>query len=179
MYSLPQDPTVILVIDEDALTLMGMAATLDIEGYECHCAQDGEAAHKAARSLNLDLIICDVSVDGQRGLELCQALRREPGKEDVPIVFVSSGAIPDMVRRKQDLGATYYLRKPLDPDVLVEVVAKALWMPHLIRARAEQAGSHSLPRRETHSTHPADALHRHEDLVRVQRGTLSRDSTAT
>src|SRR5262245_61401707 len=54
MYS-PQQPAVILVIDDDALTLTGTAATLDAAGYECHCARDADAARKAARSLSLDL----------------------------------------------------------------------------------------------------------------------------
>jgi len=148
MYSMPQEPAVILVVDEDPLALMGMSATLDIEGYECHCAQDAEAALKAARNLNLDLIICDVSVAGQRGLELSHELRREHGNEEVPVLFVSSGTIPEVIRRKDDVGATYYLRKPLDPDVLLELVGKALWMPHLVRARATHAG---------HTVHPQHA----------------------
>jgi DNA-binding response OmpR family regulator len=140
MNSMPQ-PAVILVIDEDALTLTGVAATLDLAGYECHCAGDAEAAIKAARSLSLDLIICDAGVDQQRGLELCQELRREHGNEDVPVLFVSSGQSPDIIRRKNEAGGTYYLRKPFDPDVLVELVGKALWMPHLIKTRASHITS--------------------------------------
>lgn len=152
MYSMPQDPAVILVVDEDPLALMGITATLDLVGYECHGAQDAEGALKAARSLNLDLIICDVNVDGGRGLELSYELRREHGNEDVSVLFVSGGAVPEVIRRKDDVGATYYLRKPLDPDVLVELVGKALWMPHLVRARAAHASRTVHPQ---HATPPA------------------------
>ena len=62
MYTTPNDPAVVLIIDGDPLTLTGMAATLDMSGYECHCARDSEAAKKAVRDLRLDLIICDVQV---------------------------------------------------------------------------------------------------------------------
>ncbi|MFV1966065.1 MAG: response regulator [Pirellulaceae bacterium] len=151
MYSMPHDPAVILVVDGDPLTLTGVAATLDMAGYECHCARDSEAAVKAARALSLDLIICDVHVDGERGLELCQELRAEEGNEDVPAMFVSSGQSSDIIRRKYDAGGTYYLRKPFDPDVLVELVGKALWVPHLVRARAgrvEPARPHYTPSRD-------------------------------
>ena len=151
MYSMPQDPAVILIVDEDPLTLTGVAATLDMAGYECHCARDAEAAVKAARSLSLDLIICDVNVDGSRGLELCQELRREHGNDEVPVLFVSSGQSPDIIRRTRDAGGTYYLRKPFDPDVLVDLAAKALWMPHLVRthvSRSERAHPHHSPRGE-------------------------------
>lgn len=145
MYSMPQHPAVILVIDEDPLTLTGVAATLDMSGYECHCARDAEAALKAARNLSLDLIICDVSVGQNNGLELCQELRDVDGNADVPVLFVSGAQLPDIIRRTHDAGGTYYLRKPFDPDVLIELVGKALWMPHLVKSRVdrfESAGSH-------------------------------------
>lgn len=138
MYSMPQHPAVILVIDDDPLTLTGTAATLDMAGYECHCARDADAARKAARSLNLDLIICDVSIDRESGLDLCQELRQLNDNADVPLLFVSSNQAPDIIRRSHDAGAAYYLRKPFDPDVMIELVGKALWMPHLVKSRMQR-----------------------------------------
>lgn len=126
---------VILIIDDDPLTLIGVAAVLDMSGYECHCARDPEAALKAARREELDLIICDVNLGGVSGLELCRDLKGEPGMSDVPMMFVSSMQTADIVRRTHDAGGAYYLRKPFDPEVLVELVDKALWMPHLVRTR--------------------------------------------
>jgi len=146
MYTMPQDPAVILVVDEDALTLTGVAATLDMAGYECHCARDAEAALKAARALSLDLVICDVKVQGESGLELCKELRQEPGNQDVPVLYVSSSQAPDIIRRSHDAGGAYYLRKPFDPDVLIELVGKALWMPHLVQSRVNRHEPASLPR---------------------------------
>ncbi len=146
MYTMPQDPAVILVIDEDALALTGVAATLDMAGYECHCARDAEAAFKAARALNLDLVICDVKVQEGSGLELCKKLRQEPGNDDVPVLYVSSSQAPDIIRRSHEAGGAYYLRKPFDPDVLIELVGKALWMPHLVQSRISRHEPASLPR---------------------------------
>lgn len=125
----------ILIIDSDALMLTATAAVLNISGHECHCAQDSESALKAVRTQTLDLIICDVQVDGGTGLELCRELRQEPTGRDVPVIIVSSHQLPDIVRRVHDAGGSYYLRKPFDPDVLIDLVDKALWMPHLVRSR--------------------------------------------
>jgi DNA-binding response OmpR family regulator len=161
MYSMPQNPAVVLIIDEDPLTLTGIAATLNMVGYECHCARDAEAAGKAVRSLRLDLIICDANVDEGQGIELCQELRKEEGTEDVPVLFISSGQSPEIIRRKHDAGGTYYLRKPFDPDVLIELVGKALWMPHLVRThvrRQEQSRPHYAAPTATQSTPREDAL---------------------
>lgn len=145
MYSIPQTPAVILVVDNDPLTLTGLAATLDMSGYECHCARDAEAALKASRILNLDLIICDVHIGQESGLELCREMRSQAGNADVPVLFVSGAQLPDIIRRTHDAGGTYYLRKPFDPDVLIELVGKALWMPHLVKSRVdsvEEARAH-------------------------------------
>lgn len=130
-----QDPATILVIDDDPLTLTAVAAALHLVGHESHCARDPEAALKAARSLSLDLIICDVNLDGESGLELCREIRQLPAQADVPVMFVSSSQVPDIVRRAHEAGGAYYLRKPFDPNVLLELVDKALWMPHLVNTR--------------------------------------------
>ncbi len=135
MSALASEPAVILIIDNDPIMLTGMAAVLDMSGYECHCARDSVAATKAARTLALDLIICDVDLGRDNGLELCGQLRQLPGVEDVPMMFISSAQSPDIVRRSHAAGGAYYLRKPFDPEVLIELVSKALWMPHLVQTR--------------------------------------------
>ena len=141
MSSTSQEPAVILIIDDDAVTLTGVAAVLNMSGYECHCARDREAATKGVRTLALDLILCDVNLGGESGLTLCRDLRNEPGMDEVPVMFMSSAQIPDIVRRSHEAGGAYYLRKPFDPEVLIELVAKALWMPHLVQTRIDRAQS--------------------------------------
>lgn len=138
MNSLATEPAVILIIDNDPFTMTGLAAILDMSGYECHCARGPEPALKAARTLPLDLILCDVMLGGESGLDLCQEIRQQPGMDEVPVMFMSANQVPDIVRRSHDAGGAYYLRKPFDPDVLLELVSKALWMPHLVQSRVAQ-----------------------------------------
>jgi CheY-like chemotaxis protein len=133
--TLARDPAEILIIDNDPLTLTGTAAVLDMAGYICHCARGRQAAVKAAQTVALDLIICDVNLGPENGLDLCREIRRLPGMQDVPMMFISSSQLPDIVRRSHEAGGAYYLRKPFDPDVLVELVGKALWMPHLLQSQ--------------------------------------------
>jgi CheY-like chemotaxis protein len=134
MYS---SSPVILIIDSDPIMLTGVAAVLNMQGHECHCASDETAAIKAADDLPLDLIICDVNIHGKSGIELCNRLQDECGHTDVPVMLVSGTQVADIVRRAHEAGGAYYLRKPFDPDVLIELVDKALWMPHLVRSRIE------------------------------------------
>lgn len=139
MSTSSQETAVVLVVDNDPLTLTAVAAALHLVGYECHCARDCEAALKAARYLDLDLIICDVNLGGEIGFELIDEIRKIPDAADVPVMFVSSSQLPDIIRRSHDAGGVYYLRKPFDPDVLLELVDKALWMPHLVKSRVRSS----------------------------------------
>ena len=139
MNAFPQDAATILVVDSDPLMLTAVAAVLNMSGYECHCASDAEAALKACRGLSLDLIICDLDIDSD-GTELGRELRQQPQCEDLPFIFVSSAPASDNVQRTRDAGGEYFLRKPYDPDVLLELVDKTLWMPHLVNTRLERGG---------------------------------------
>jgi hypothetical protein len=47
-------------------------------------------------------------------------------------MFLSRTQVPDIIRRSQEAGGAYFLRKPFDPQVLLELVDKALWMPRLV-----------------------------------------------
>lgn len=146
MSSSAPEPAVVLVIDDDPATVSGISTLLSTAGYECHGARDQAAALTAARSLALDLIICDVNLAGESGLELCRLVRNQPGMDDVPVMFTSSAQIPDIVRRSHEAGGAYYLRKPFDPEVLLELVGKALWMPHLVSTRSfAQAQPQGMP----------------------------------
>lgn len=130
-----REPAEILIVDEDLLATAATLTALEAGGHIVFHATDRQAALRIARSKALDLLICDINVAGDNGLELARELRRLPGMEDVPVMFISRSQLPDIVRRSHDAGAAYYLRKPLDPDVLIDLVGKALWLPHLVQTR--------------------------------------------
>src|SRR5205814_2966718 len=109
----------ILIVDEEEIALASTTAALDSAGHIVYQAKDRIAALRVARTEALDLIICDVNVGGDSGLDLTRELRRLPGMQDVPVMFISRTQLPDIVRRSHEAGAAYYLRKPLDPEVLI------------------------------------------------------------
>jgi CheY-like chemotaxis protein len=139
---------VILIVDRDPLLLTGMAAVLHQHGYECHCARDTEAGYKAARGVAPDLVLCDTDLDEESGLDFCRDLKADPVLREIPVMFVSGSRDPQIIDLAQEAGGAYYLSKPFDPNVLIETVDRAMWMPHLIQSRIE--AGHAL-RRETAS----------------------------
>jgi len=135
--TIKQDASVILVVDNDPLMMTAVAAALHLSGYEAHCARNEESALKAARGLILDLVICDLDLQGDNGVELWQEIQQEPHMVDTPVIFVSESPSSDILERVQAAGGSYYLRKPYDPNVLLELVDKALWMPHLVNSHIQ------------------------------------------
>ncbi len=138
---------VLVIVDNDPLMLTGVAAVLHQHGYECHCARDTEAAFKAARSVSPDLILCDTHLGEESGLDFCRDLKADPQLRDIPVLFVSGSRDPQIVGLAQQAGGAYYLSKPFDPNILIETVDRALWMPHLIQSRIEAA--HALAQENT------------------------------
>jgi CheY-like chemotaxis protein len=142
MNHFQHEQPLVLVVDDEPAVLGEVSSALTEAGLSCHCCTSAEAALAKARECAPDLIISDISLGERSGLDLCEQIRQEAALVGVPVMFLSGAQIPDIIRRSHAAGGTYYLRKPFDPDVLVELVNKALWMPHLV-------GSHLHGRRPT------------------------------
>jgi CheY-like chemotaxis protein len=129
--------TTLLLVDDEQSVLDELTKVLSAAGYECQGCTSPEAALDLVRAGVPDLIISDINLAGHSGLEMCERIREEMAIDDIPVMFLSGAQIPDIIRRSHAAGGTYYLRKPFDPEVLVELVHKALFMPHLVAAHAE------------------------------------------
>ncbi|MEA1950926.1 MAG: response regulator [Planctomycetota bacterium] len=134
-----QQPLV-LVVDDETDVLGEVASVLGKSGYNCHCCENPKSAMEFVDSNQPDLIISDINLEGHSGLEMCERIKENEALKDVPVMFLSGAQIPDIIRRSHAVGGTYYLRKPFDPEVLMELVDKALWMPHLVHSHEQAAG---------------------------------------
>ncbi len=134
MFPNLSDAPLVLVVDDEQSVLDEVAAALIADGFRCaQCSTASEALATALAELP-ELIISDINLHGHSGLEMCEQIKSHADLRDVPVMFLSGAQIPDIIRRSHAAGGTYYLRKPFDPEVLVELVHKALYMPHLVAA---------------------------------------------
>jgi CheY-like chemotaxis protein len=62
-------------------------------------------------------------------MELWESIKQERPAEPLPAMFLSAAQAPDIIRRGDGAGGTYYLRKPFAPEVLLTLVEQAL-APH-------------------------------------------------
>jgi DNA-binding response OmpR family regulator len=121
----------ILAIDDEPAVLAQIAAIAEKSGYSCHCACDAKSAEVAARDATPDLIVSGTNLSGHSGVEVCQELKEHIGHNEVPVMFLSSSQGPDIIRRAHVGGGSYYLRKPFDAAVFVQLVEKTRLAPHL------------------------------------------------
>jgi DNA-binding response OmpR family regulator len=124
----------VLAIDDDPAVVADLARILSVGGYLCHCCRDLEGAVERFRTCAPDLVIADVGLVGPNGYRLVEALYREIGYLEVPMMFLSDAQGPDVIHRHSTAGGAYFLRKPLDVVVLLELVDKALWSHRLAAA---------------------------------------------
>lgn len=117
----PQSRVKILVVDDDKSMLGLLKMHLENAGYEVLLAEDGIAGGHLALRSSPDLILVDVLMPYLNGYELVKALKTDPKTRHIPVVFLT--ADKQVEERSRKLGAEAYLKKPLNPARLLEVVA--------------------------------------------------------
>jgi DNA-binding response OmpR family regulator len=100
----------ILVIEDDAAILRGLADNLKYEGYDVFTAADGETGYKLHKTHKPDLIILDLMLPRISGLEVCRKLRSEGVQ--TPILMLTARSEESDRVIGLDLGADDYVTKP-------------------------------------------------------------------
>jgi CheY-like chemotaxis protein len=101
----------ILVVDDDARLRALLQRFLTEQGFRVSTAADAAAARAALADMAFDLMVLDVMMPGETGLELTASLR-EKG-QDVPILMLTARGAPDDRIAGLEQGVDDYLAKPL------------------------------------------------------------------
>ena len=113
----------ILVIEDDRSYTRLAEYTLSEAGYDVLLAHDGfEGLSKTIKELP-DLIILDAILPGIDGIDVCRWLRANAKTSDVPIIVVSAKMQQEGWDKACDYGADCFLHKPMEPSLMLEMVA--------------------------------------------------------
>ncbi|HEX7662422.1 MAG TPA: response regulator [Pseudonocardiaceae bacterium] len=114
----------VLVAEDEALIRLDLIEMLREEGYDVVGeAGDGEEAVALAEDLRPDLVILDVKMPKQDGIEAAAAIA---GKRIAPVVMLTAFSQRDLVERARDAGAMAYLVKPFAKRDLVPAIELAV-----------------------------------------------------
>jgi DNA-binding NarL/FixJ family response regulator len=121
----------LLLIDNDTRFLLLMGDYLEEQGYQLSRAVNGkqgiEVVSRLAReSRSPDLVVCDIMMPHMDGYEFVRMLRAMPGREVLPVIFLSAkGEVHDRIRGLKE-GGDAYLVKPCEPVELVALTESLL-----------------------------------------------------
>jgi len=124
-------PTRVLAVDDEPDVLRLIEIKLKKAGFEVLTARDGEEALAVALDARPDLILLDVMMPKQDGLEVCRRLRSDPSFPFTPIILVTAKADPKDVVAGLEAGGDEYLTKPVDQTALVARVKSMLRIKEL------------------------------------------------
>ena len=131
----------IMVIDDDTPTLKVAGRILSRAGMRVTAFSSGQLALEYIRKHSFpDMILLDLNMPDMDGFETLKLLKAEmaPGKE-VPIAFLTADESSNRETRALEAGAIDYIRKPFDPEVLIQRVRKTLDIRHQIDRFAKNA----------------------------------------
>lgn len=157
--SLPDDATHVLIVDDDQRIRELLAVFLQNNGYRVTTAPDAASARSAMRGLAFDVIILDVMMPGESGLEFAQALRKET---NIPILLLTALAEKDDRLAGLEAGVDDYVPKPFEPRELL------LRLNNVLRRRSSREGSRDEVRMGDIVFHIARGeLKRGEELIKL------------
>ena len=111
----------ILLVDDQPENIDILIAIIGDE-HEISVALDGEDALEIINEEKPSLIFLDVIMPGIDGYEICRRIKEDPETEGINVVFLSGNFCDEDRKKGKDLGALNYLKKPINPAEILDIV---------------------------------------------------------
>ena len=114
----------VLIVDDESSQRSGLAAMVSSWGMTPETAADGNEALEKLNEFAADVILTDLNMPGLDGFGFLQRLR-EAGDMPPTIVLTAFGNIETAVKTVHELGAYWFLEKPIQPSTLEVLIRRA------------------------------------------------------
>jgi two-component system, OmpR family, phosphate regulon response regulator PhoB len=125
-------PSTVLIVDDEPDLCRLLEFNLRSAGFVPHVAMTGKAALELAAEVDPDLVVLDLMLPDQSGLEVCRTLRAMPGRANIGILMLTARGTTTERVDGLEAGADDYVVKPFE---LAELVAR-------VRALARRCAEH-------------------------------------
>ena len=116
----------ILAVDDNRVSRLKLARTLEGGGYSVSQAAGGRIALDMLRSGAFDLVLLDILMPEVDGFQVLREMKNDAELKNVPVIVISGLEDMDGVDRCLAAGADDFLSKPVNPTVLQDHVRKLL-----------------------------------------------------
>lgn len=117
---------ILYVEDEPDIRLIAAMALESVGGFTLEVCDSGADALAKGQHFAPDLLLLDVMMPEMDGPTTLQALRRLPGLESTPVIFMTAKVQAQEIAGYRDFGALDVIAKPFDPMTLAAQV-EAIW----------------------------------------------------
>lgn len=116
-----------LIVDDSPTMRQMVAFTLTNAGFTVVEAQDGkDAVHKVAGGPKMDIVVTDLNMPEMDGIALIKELRKLSAFRFTPILMLTTESAAEKKQAGKEAGATGWIVKPFNPDILLKTIAKVL-----------------------------------------------------
>lgn len=119
-------PKRILLIEDNPDARETFRMMLELAGHEVLEADEGRSGLELLMSALPDIAVIDVGLPGLDGYEIASRFRREPQSSRVMLVALTGYGTPEARERSRQAGFDHHLIKPVDPDVLREIMGTGI-----------------------------------------------------
>jgi DNA-binding response OmpR family regulator len=116
----------ILIVDDERDIVKAVMIRLQGAGYEVVTAFDGAQGVFMAHKEKPDLIILDIRMPAGNGFSVAQRLKRSMHTFTIPVIFLTGSPEKNAEKKAMALGARFYIKKPYDPEELLDAIKRAL-----------------------------------------------------
>jgi two-component system cell cycle response regulator DivK len=112
------DPALILIVEDNAGSLMLATVSLEIEGFAVAGAGSAEEARTVLATKTPDLILMDIQLPGIDGLDFTKELKADPETTSIPVIALTAHSMPLHERAARAAGCAGFIAKPWTPSAL-------------------------------------------------------------
>lgn len=114
-----------LVVDDDPQIRTYVAGMFQAS-FNVEEAGDGKEALEKAEALIPDIIISDIKMEGQSGIDLCRSIKENPTLNHIPVILLTGTSSEEIKLESAEVGADDYITKPFDKELLIARVQGVL-----------------------------------------------------
>ena len=109
----------ILLVDDVSTNLKCIELILR-DKYKVTMVKSGGEALECLDTMIPDLVLLDICMKDMDGYEVMECMKENPNTADIPVIFLTADAGQESIERGYALGAADFIRKPVDPQNLLD-----------------------------------------------------------
>ncbi len=123
-------PASVLIIEDNERNRKLFRLVVQGMGLTARLANDGVEGLREVEAAEPDLILTDIQMPNMDGMKLIAHLQADPRTRAIPVIAVTSFAMPGDREQLLDAGFADYLSKPIDTGALQQAIARHLGIDH-------------------------------------------------